>query len=168
MTPIERSYEWFKRADSEIKAKFRDDHEYALTYFRTTFKDKSITAEEVDIILSDREENVKQRDLLVESIDKLSQEITQKSAELSTLRKKLRLFKFVTNVEFDERANKEFIMRKQEENRLAEIERQLAVKHAIEEQQKIIAQQTNLTIEEVKSVVEDNVPKKKRKQVIKG
>lgn len=168
MTPIERSYEWFKRADSETKAKFRDDHEYALTYFRTTFKDKSITAEEVDIILSDREENVKQRDLLVESIDKLSQEITQKSAELSTLRKKLRLFKFVTNVEFDERANKEFIMRKQAENRRAEIERQLAVKQAIEEQQKIIAQQTNLTIEEVKSVVEDNVPKKKRKQVIKG
>ena len=168
MTPIERSYEWFKRADSKIKAKFRDDHEYALTYFRTTFKDKSITAEEVDIILSDREENVKQRDLLVESIDKLSQEITQKSAELSTLRKKLRLFKFVTNVEFDERANKEFIMRKQAENRRAEIERQLAVKQAIEEQQKIIAQQTNLTIEEVKSVVEDNVPKKKRKQVIKG
>ena len=167
MTPIERSYEWFKRLDAATQEGYRKNIDNALEHIRSTFKDRSITREQVEVILSTRDENLKERDLIIKSIDKLATEISEKTAEMDSLRTKLKLYNFVTYTEFDERNDRAIVMRKQEENRLAEIARKQAIKSAIEQQQRFIAEQTNLSVDEVNEVLNE-APKKKRKQAIKG
>ena len=167
MTPIERSYEWFNKLDKAIQDSFRADVDNALEQIRSMFKDKSITREQVETIIADKDENIKKRELLESNISDLERTISEKQAELATAKKKLKLLSFVTNVGFDERADRAIVMKKMEANRLAEIARINAVKAAVEEQQRLIAEQTNISLDDVKSVLSES-PKKKRKQAIKG
>lgn len=167
MTPIERSYEWFNKLDKATQDSLRADIENALEQIRAMFKDKSITMEQVEIILADKDKNVKQRELLESNISDLERIISEKQAEVATAKKKLKLLSFVTNVGFDERADRAIVMKKMEANRLAEIAKLNAVKAAVEEQQRLIAEQANIPLDDVKAVLSDT-PKKKRKQPIKG
>lgn len=167
MTPIERSYEWFNKLDKATQDSLRADVGNALEQIRTMFKDKSITREQVEIILADKDENVKKRELLESNISDLERIISEKQAELATAKKKLKLLSFVTNIGFDERADRAIVMKKMEANRLAEIAKLNAVKAAVEEQQRLIAEQANIPLDDVKSVLSET-PKKKRKQPIKG
>lgn len=168
MKPIERVYEWLKIKSPAELASLRKDIDNALVVIVQAFKDKSITREMVEIILSEKSDAEKQRALLNSRISEIDNEIHALNTERDGLTRKRDYFNIVLKQD-DAKVDMSAVFAKQQEHREAEARQRLAILRAMNDQQKALAETINVSVDEIKDALETKeTTQKPKKKALRG
>lgn len=168
MKLVERAYEWLKKQPKEHIETMRKDVDGALATIIDAFRDKSITREQVQIILTEKSEAEKQATLIDERIEEVTKQINALVAEREELWDKRNLYSFMLK---ENKGNDlSSVYAKMQEHREEEARQREQLVNAIKEQQQKIAQATNASVTDVEQIIQasEGTQTKSRRKPLRG